>query len=154
MSADAEGNPYIATYSRDQNSEIPQYRLVWYDGKQWRNQQVSNRTTPFSLKGGGTKMISISRPRMVVDGKEAYYIFRDVERGSKVSMYYTHNLHEGKWEVKDLTDFDVDAWEPSHDSELWKTEGKLHLFVQNARQGDGEKQIETEAQTVFVLEVK
>lgn len=154
MSADAEGNPYIATYWRDQNSEIPQYRLVWYDGKQWRNQQVSNRITPFSLKGGGTKMIPISRPRMVVDGKEAYYIFRDVERGSKVSMYYTHDLHEGKWEVKDLTDFDVDAWEPSHDSELWKTERKLHLFVQNTRQGDGEKQIETEAQTVFVLEVK
>lgn len=154
MSADAEGNPFIATYWRDLDSEIPQYRLVWYDGEQWQNQQVSNRTTPFSLKGGGTKMIPISRPRMVVDGQVAYYIFRDVERGSKVSMYYTQDIHKGQWEVKDLTEFSVNAWEPSHDSELWKAENNLHLFVQNTQQGDGEKQIETEAQSVYVLEVK
>lgn len=154
MSADAEGNPFIATYWRDQDSEIPQYRLVWFDGKQWQSQQVSNRTVPFSLKGGGTKMIPISRPRMVVDGNEAYYIFRDEERGSKVSMYYTSNMKEGKWEVKDLTDFAVNAWEPSHDSELWKSDKKLHLFVQDTRQGDGERQMETEPHPVYVLEVK
>ncbi len=148
MSADAEGNPFIATYWRDQDSDIPQYRLVWFDGKQWQSQQVSNRTTPFSLKGGGTKMIPISRPRMVVDKNEAYYIFRDEERGSKVSMYYTKNMKEGKWEVKDLTEFAVNAWEPSHDSELWKSDKKLHLFVQDTRQGDGERQMQTEPQMV------
>ena len=154
MSADAEGNPFIATYWRDQDSDIPQYRLVWFDGKQWQSQQVSNRTTPFSLKGGGTKMIPISRPRMVVDKNEAYYIFRDEERGSKVSMYYTNNMKEGKWEVKDLTEFAVNAWEPSHDSELWKSDKKLHLFVQDTRQGDGERQMQTEPQMVYVLEIK
>lgn len=154
MSTDAEGNPFIATYWRDQDSDIPQYRLVWFDGKQWQSQQVSNRTTPFSLKGGGTKMIPISRPRMVVDKNEAYYIFRDEERGSKVSMYYTKNMKEGKWEVKDLTEFAVNAWEPSHDSELWKSDKKLHLFVQDTRQGDGERQMQTEPQMVYVLEIK
>lgn len=154
MSADADGNPYIATYWRSQDSEVPQYRLVWYDGKQWQSQQVSDRKTPFSLKGGGTKMIPIARPRMVVDGKKSYYVFRDEERGSKVSMYYTNDIHKGKWEVKDLTDFAVNAWEPSHDSELWKMKQKLHLFVQDTRQGDGERQVNTEAQPVYVLEVK
>ena len=154
MSADAEGNPFIATYWRDHDSEIPQYRLVWFDGKQWQNQQVSNRTTPFSLKGGGTKMIPISRPRMVVDKNEAYYIFRDEERGSKVSMYYTKDMKKGKWVVKDLTEFAVNAWEPSHDSELWKSDKKLHLFVQDTRQGDGERQMQTEPQMVYVLEIK
>ena len=72
MRADAAGNPFIATYWRDQDSDIPQYRSVWFDGKQWQSQQVSNRTTPFSLKGGGTKKIPISRPRMAVDKNEAY----------------------------------------------------------------------------------
>ena len=115
---------------------------------------MSNRTTPFSLKGGGTKMIPISRPRMVVNKNEAYYIFRDEERGSKVSMYYTKNMKEGKWEVKDLTEFAVNAWEPSHDSELWKSDKKLHLFVQDTRQGDGERQMQTEPQMVYVLEIK
>lgn len=154
MSADAKGNPYIATYWRDQDSEVPQYRLVWFDGKKWQSQQVSDRKTPFSLKGGGTKMIPIARPRMVVDGKKAYYVFRDEERGSKVSMYYTKNIKKGKWEVKDLTDFAVNAWEPSHDSELWKAENKLHLFVQDSRQGDGERQVKTDAKSVYVLEIK
>ena len=28
------------------------------------------RTTPFSLKGGGAKMIPMARPRIVVDGGE------------------------------------------------------------------------------------
>lgn len=65
MSADASGNPYIATYWRDPDSDVPQYRIVWYDGQMWQNRQVSDRHTPFSLKGGGTKMIPIARPRIV-----------------------------------------------------------------------------------------
>lgn len=154
MSTDADGNPYIATYWRSPDSQVPQYRLVWHDGKKWQSGQVSDRKTPFSLKGGGTKMIPVARPRMVVDGKKAYYVFRDEERGSKVSMYYTKNIKKGKWKVKDLTDFPVNAWEPSHDAELWKAAQKLHLFVQDSRQGDGERQIATEAHPVYVLEVK
>ena len=117
MSTDAGGHPYIATYWRNPDSDVPQYRIVWHDGVNWHNRQVSERKTPFSLKGGGTKMIPMSRPRMVVDNGEVYYLFRDQERGSKVSMYYTKDIQFGEWHVKDLTDFAVNAWEPSHDME-------------------------------------
>ena len=99
-------------------------------------------------------MIPIARPRMVVDRKRGYYLFRDAERGSRVSMYYTKNIRKGKWRVRDLTDFTVDAWEPSHDAELWKTEQKLHLFVQQTHQGDGERAVESHASEVYVLEVE
>ena len=152
MSADANGNPYIATYWRDSSSDIPQYRMVWKDGTTWRQQQVTDRKTPFSLKGGGTKMIPIARPRIVVEGDEVFYIFRDAERGSRVSMAHTTDVSAGKWQVTDLTDFAVNAWEPSHDTELWKKQRKLHLFVQDSRQGDGERTIEVEPQMVYVLE--
>lgn len=154
MSADAAGNPYIATYWRDADSEVPQYRLVWHDGAQWQSQQISDRQSPFSLKGGGTKMIPIARPRMVVHKKRGYYLFRDAERGSKVSMYYTKNIRKGKWHAKDLTDFSVDAWEPSYDAELWKARRKLHLFVQETHQGDGERTVEGKPTPVYVLEVE
>ena len=153
MSADAEGNPYIATYWRDADSKVPQYRLVWFDGKQWNSRQVSNRVTPFSLSGVGTKMIPVARPRIVVDGKKAYYVFRDEERGSKVSMAYTEDVDKGEWKVTDLTDFAVDAWEPSHDTELWKQRKQFHLFVQHTKQGDGEQTVAFEPQPVYVLEV-
>lgn len=153
MSADSDGHPYIATYWRDTDSDIPQYRLVWHDGREWKNRQVSQRQTPFSLKGGGTKMIPIARPRIAVDGKEIFYLFRDEERGSKVSLAHAADLTKEQWEYLDLTDFSVDAWEPSHDTELWKQRHKLHLFVQQTRQGDGERTVEFEPQMVYVLEV-
>ena len=55
--------------------------------------------------------------------------------------------------MKDLTDFSVDAWEPSYDTELWKTHKKLHIFVQETHQGDGEKVKDSEATPVYVLEI-
>ena len=153
MSTDAEGHPYIVTYWRDADSEVPQYRLVWNDGKGWQNRQIMNRSQGFTLKGGGTKMIPISRPRIAVDKGKAYFVFRDAERGSKVSVAYTENVKSGEWQVKDLTDFSVDAWEPSCDTELWKTQKRLHVFVQETHQGDGEKVKDSAATPVYVLEV-
>lgn len=156
MTADTKGNPFIATYWRDAGSDVPQYRLVWHDGGKWNMSTVGNRTAPFSLSGGGTKMIPISRPRIVSDGKKACYIFRDQERGSKVSIAYTPHLGKSDWQIKDVTDFSVDAWEPSHDLNLWNTKRKLHVFVQPTHQGDGEKvaQDVEPTSTVYVLEVK
>lgn len=157
MTADLQGNPYIATYWRDQDSDTPQYRVIWHDGTHWQQQQVSQRTTPFSLSGGGTKLIPIARPRLVIKEEKkqikAYYIFRDEERGSRVSMAYTQDLKKGKWQFKELTDFAVDAWEPSLDAELWREKKQLHIYVQRASQGDGEQVTQTEAQPVYVLEV-
>ena len=153
MSADSEGHPYIATYWRSEDSDVPQYRMVWHDGERWNMRQVSQRQAPFSLKGGGTKMIPIARPRIVADGQKVYYVFRDEERGSKVSLAYTDNVAKGQWTVTDLTDSAVDAWEPSHDAELWKQKKQLHLFVQHTFQGDGERTVNAEPQPVFVLEV-
>lgn len=155
MTADASGNPFIATYCRDQDSEVPQYRLVWHDGKKWQMSSVGNRATPFSLSGGGTKMIPIARPRIVSDGKKACYIFRDQERGSKVSVAYTPHLGKKDWIVSDLTDFSVDAWEPSYDMNLWNEKRKLHVFVQTSHQGDGEKVADTNhlSEPVYVMEI-
>lgn len=164
MSTDKKGHPYIATYWRSEDSDVPQYRLVWNDGKGWQEAQVSDRRTPFTLKGGGTKMIPIARPRIVTDGKRAWYIVRDEEQGSKVSVYYNDDMRHlacdsavlvgSEWKLYDLTDFPVNAWEPSYDTELWKKQRKLHIFVQDTRQGDGERTVAVEPQPVYVLEMK
>lgn len=139
MSADMDGNPLIATYWRDENSRVPQYRLVRHNGEEWIMTTIGNRKAPFSLSGGGTKMIPISRPRIISDGKSAFYLFRDEERGSKVSMAYTKDLQRDNWEIRDLTDFSVDAWEPTYDINLWNNHKMLNIFVQTTHQGDGEK---------------
>lgn len=161
MTVDEEGRPYIATYWREAGSRIPQYRLVYRDSAGWQVRQVSDRTTPFSLAGGGTKRIPIARPRLVVDvdslsgAKRICYIFRDEERGNRVSVAETDDLHrDAPWTVRDLTSFPVDAWEPSFDPELWKSKRQLHLFVQRTAQGDGEHLGSIPAQPVYVLEYK
>ncbi len=156
MTADSNGHPYIATYWREQGSDVPQYRLVWNDGKKWNMSTVGRRTTPFSLSGGGTKMIPISRPRIASDGKQAYFIFRDTERGSKVSVAHTPALGKKDWSVADVTDFSVDAWEPSLDINLWNSKNKLNIFVQTTNQGDGERiAFNSEHSTpVYVLEIE
>lgn len=156
MTADSDGHPYIATYWRNADSDVPQYRLVWNDGTGWKMNEVGHRTGAFSLAGGGTKMIPISRPRIACDGNRAYYIFRDSDRGSKVTMAYTPEIGKKDWIVKDMTDFSVDAWEPSFDTNLWNNARKLHIYVQSAHQGDGEKIAETSEITspVYILEIK
>ncbi|MCD8226695.1 MAG: BNR repeat-containing protein [Bacteroides ovatus] len=158
MTADKQGNPYIATYWREADSQVPQYRIIYFDGKKWNQQQVSNRTTPFSLSGGGTKQIPISRPHLVIKEKgnqySAWFIFRDEERENKVSLAYSADLLSGDWKIEDLTDFPVDSWEPSHDTELWKQQQKLHIYVQRTGQGDGERTVDIAPQPVYVLEVE
>ncbi len=153
MTADTSSHPYIVTYWRSQDSEIPQYRIIWNDGDKWNHRQITNRTQPFSLSGGGTKMIPISRPRVVAEGDYIGVVFRDRERGGVVSMAETNNGADGDWTVKDVTNFDVDAWEPSIDTQLWRDNKKLHIFVQPTHQGDGEKAIESAPTTVSVLEI-
>lgn len=154
MTADSEGHPYIATYWRDAGSDVPQYRLVWHDGAEWHTCAVSQRTQAFSLSGGGTKMIPVSRPRIVADGQRIAMIFRDAERGSKVSIAYSDNGPGGPWRTADLTDYSVDAWEPSFDTDLWRDRGLLHIFVQRTSQGDGERVVDTSPTPVSILEIK
>ena len=151
MTADPQGRPCIATYWRARGDSIPQFRLVRYDGAAWSAAQVGERRTPFSLSGGGTKSIPISRPQIVTDGKRTLLIYRDAERGSRVTLASSRDLR--RWRVRDLTQDPVDAWEPSLDYERWKREGVLDLFVQRVGQGDGEKTVDLPPQPVRILEV-
>lgn len=155
MSADKKGNPFIAAYWKGEGETAPQYKFVYKDKDGWKCKKVAERTTDFSLRGNGTKMIPIARPRLAVDSKgKVYYIFRDVERGSKVSMAFSGDSSRDNWTVSDLTDFSVDAWEPSYDTNLWNDKGRLHIYVQCASQGDGEKVKESTPTPVYVLEVE
>ncbi|OQP63418.1 neuraminidase [Niastella vici] len=158
MNTDDAGHPYIATYWRDSSSTVPQYRLVYNEGQHWIAQRVSHRTTPFSLSGGGTKRIPISRPQLLIadlnGAVQAVLIFRDAERNDKVSVLQCNDITQRRWEVKDLTTEPVGLWEPSYDTDSWKKNKVLHLFVERVEQGDAETTKAIEPQPVQVLEWK
>jgi hypothetical protein len=158
MSADAAGRPFIASYWRDSASAVPQYRLVYMGRSGWQTNTLDFRTTPFSLSGGGTKRIPISRPQVMVSGKgrkaSVVLIFRDEERGSKVSVAYREKIRSKRWQIRDLTAESVGSWEPSYDTELWSEKSILNLFVQKVEQVDAEGTANLPPQMIKVLEWK
>ncbi|USX20226.1 BNR repeat-containing protein [Oxalobacteraceae bacterium OTU3REALA1] len=158
MAADRDGNPYIASYWRDAGSTVPQYHVVFHTGAGWTARSLDFRKTGFSLSGQGTKRIPIARPQIMVDAGPGtgtpggLLVFRDEERGSKVSVVSISDFVGGKWRVDDLTTASVGAWEPSFDTELWRRNGVLSLFVQDVQQVDGEGQAAVPPRPVRVLD--
>jgi hypothetical protein len=156
MFADAKGRPYIATYWRPEDTNVPQYHLIYHDGTKWQNFQISDRTSPFSLSGRGEKRIPISRCQIFADSDsgtdKVYILFRDIERQDKVSLAICDDLSARQWQIRDLTDFPVGMWEPSYDTELWKKSKKLHVFLQKVGQGDGGALEDVPPQMISILE--
>lgn len=156
MTADSHGNPIIATYWREKSDGGPHYRVIYHDGKAWQTATVYERKTSFSLSGVGTKLIPIARPQIMVyekGGKKgAVLVFRDHERGDRVSVAFNNHFPAAPWELAYLTREGVGAWEPSYDTELWKEKRLLHLFVQKVVQLDGEGLADAKPEMVSVLE--
>jgi hypothetical protein len=158
MAADKAGHPYIITYWRAEGTTVPQYQLIYNDGSKWITQQVTDRKTPFTLSGGGTKRIPISRPVILINDKngmqKAYVIYRDIEQQDKVTAAVCEDIKSGKWAIKTISKQSVDLWEPSYDTELWKHRGVINLFLQKVEQGDGEKTEDVPPSPISVLEWK
>lgn len=158
MATDEDGKPYIATYWRPAGTSVPQYRLVYFNGTKWLTQQIASRQTPFSLSGGGTKKIPIARPQIMVSNTKgklmAIVLYRDIERGSVASLAKCSNLLKNLWQIEDITKTSLESWEPSYDTELWKTSRKLNIFIQKTGQGDGEKLDTMQPQPVYILSYK
>lgn len=159
MCADAQGRAYIATYWRPQGTMVPQYHLVYQDSSSWKVSQVTRRVTPFTLSGGGTRRIPVSRPQILIRSTkaktEAFLIFRDIERQNRVSVATCADLNRRTpWVIRDLTTSSVGMWEPTYDVAVWNKKKELHLLVQEVGQGDAEGLEDLAPQMISVLEWK
>jgi hypothetical protein len=157
MCTDGKGNPIIASYWKGKNN-MPQYQVIYQQGKKWKLKDAGFRNTNFSLSGVGTKKIPISRPQVLSWGKgkktTIALIFRDEERGNKVSMAVNRIYRNNNWTLSDLIQTGMGEWEPTYDTELWKNKKQLHLFVQKVEQADKEGVTKNPPQMVQVLQVK
>lgn len=154
MTADINSTPYITSYWRDVDSSVPQYRILFKSGDNWKLVYESQRTTPFSLTEGQLlgNRFPISRPKILIDDYgHCFLFFSDVERSSMVSLAYCEDRGKTQWKTVDLTNYSVEAWEPTYDRERWKREKVIDLFVQKVSQG---KDLKTEPEMARVLEVR
>ena len=153
MTVDSKGRPLVSTYWRPEGTDVPQYHLIYYDGKKWQTTQIGRRRTPFTLSGPGTKYLPISRPQVLADTKDRVYIvFRDTERNNRVSLAISEDPERKIWQIQDLTTDSVGDWEPSYDPILWQRENILHLFLQKVTQRDLDLLEDIPPQMVSVLE--
>jgi hypothetical protein len=155
MYAGSGGQIFIATYHKGIGG-VPQYQLVYHTGRKWEKTDLGFRKTDFSLSGQGTKKIPISRPQVIAwnKGKKLYaaLIFRDLERGSVVSIATSVIKKKFNWKLYDLPAGPVGEWEPVYDTDQWKAQQQLHLFIQPVTQADAEAVVKAVPTLVKLLE--
>lgn len=156
MTADKNGNPFIATYWTENNKT--DYQIIYLEDGEWKHENTNFRKSSFQLEGVGTKGIPISRPDIAIaessgGSSSIYLLFRDIERGNKVSLAFRNLEKKKPWQVVDLTDYDMGKWEPNYDLQLWKKEQKLHVFAQKVTQVDREGLAEVLPTVVRIIEV-
>ncbi len=158
ITTDAAGHPAIASYWTAVGDSITQFYVVYHNGEKWNLSKASSRTTAFSLSGGGTRRIPISRPQLLAKSLGAdtrfFLVYRDAEANNCVVVATAVSGENMVWQQKVLHELEVGQWEPSYDTELWRHKGVFALFVQKTGQGSGdEKPEELDAQMVKVLQM-
>lgn len=158
MTADEDGNAYIATYFKEHPDSCTQFFIIYQHNDEWNITQTTNRTLDFQLGGVGSRSIPISRPQLIAGNvqneKTLCLIYRDEELNNNIAFAYWQPNKMKHWKQKIVSPYPVDRYEPSYDSEKWKREKQLDLYFQRVGQGQGEGLSETNDQTVGVLEIK
>ncbi len=156
MALDSHNRPHIAFYADDPDG-VPQYQYLWFDGKVWHHQIVSNRTQAFSLQGGGTLQIPISRPEIVIDRQDNVYIItRGDHTGNRMAatclpapkfIFQPENIR---------TIFDQDAGfsEPIIDRTNWWKNGVLTMAFQFNSQPNGDLSVVNQFNPIILIEIK
>lgn len=140
MALDSKNRPHIVFYANDED-KIPQYQHIWFDGKTWQHSFASNRQESFSLSGGGTLQIPISRPDILVDDKDnVYMIHRGKETRERMAVTFLEAPYY-EYDQKNtiiLYNEDVGFSEPIIDRVRWEKEKVLSILIQNNEQPNGE----------------
>lgn len=156
MALDSEGFAHIAFYANDK-AGIPQYFHLWLADTGWKVRQVSNRDTPFQLKGIGTLPIPISRPEIILDKtNNVHILFRGDISNNRISAYSAaapnYLAHMDEFEI--LWPEDVGYAEPIIDRTRWNKDNVLTLFVQPTNQPNGDIRTNATASPINIINIK
>lgn len=144
MALDSHNRPHIVFYANDTHG-VPQYQHIWFDGETWRQQYFSARTQPFTLQGGGTLQIPISRPEILIDPQDRVYaVYRGDLTENRMAvtqlMGATHNPEavDAPSRITQLWPEPVDYAEPVIDRTRWGESQVLGLLLQRTQQPNGD----------------
>jgi BNR repeat-containing family member len=144
-----DGMPMIATYWKAPQDSVLQYKVVYRSDNNWRTVNTGFRQKDIITEGTGTRHASLSRPQLISweqRGKQAAaLIFRDEGFGNKVSVAVAADINHPDWKLWHSFSEPVGYWEPSYDTERWRNDKILDLFVLYSKAGrDNDKQMKPE----------
>lgn len=154
MVIDSLGYPHIAFYANDETG-IPQYQHVWYDGSRWNCSLLPLNKNAFLLSGRGTLQLPLSRPVLLLDKKDkAYMVFRSLFSKNKLRTVITSPPCYAYYEKDtfDLSEIEVGHSEPVIDHERWERLNILSFYQQKNAQPNGDVGILEEYSPVCIVE--
>jgi hypothetical protein len=135
------GTPAAVTYWEDDDGRL-QYQLCWQAGSSWRASQLSNFTTRFQLRGGGTLPVPHSRPELLVDSDGTILvIFRSSEFHNRLVLreFRPPDYLLAECTEQILVDEDLGFYEPILDRHAWSRSREIVMYVQSCGQTSGEE---------------
>jgi hypothetical protein len=153
------GEPMIATYWKSSTDSVVQYKVVYRDAGNWKLINTGFRQQAVMSGGAGTKHASLSRPQLISwkqRGKQAAaLIFRDEDFGNKISVAVAADISHPDWKLWHSLSEPVGYWEPSYDTERWRKEKILDLFVLYSKAGrDNDKQMKPEESPLRIQSIR
>ncbi len=142
VAADAQSNPFIASYWADTPSAKPSYHIVYARDKQhWRELNAPEPAGNFELGGLGTKNPPISRAVLLIQQHAAatglHLIYRDDFKQGQVIAHSLADIAQPQWRTQVLVNKNMGAWEPSLDITQWYQQQQAQLLLQQVGQDDG-----------------
>lgn len=156
MALDSQGYPHIVFYANDEQS-VPQYQHIWFNGIKWQQTYASNRKEAFTLSGGGTLQIPISRPDLVIDEQDNVYVIHSgQETQQKMAATFLPAPHYvfDTDNIQILYDETIGYAEPIIDHLRWQQEKVLSLLVQHNDQPNGDIGHNTINSPIFIVDIK
>lgn len=132
MAVDSQNRPHIVFYANDENG-IVQYQHLWFDGRKWQHQYISQRKNRLDLCGTNTLRIPISRPDIIIDkANNIFVIYRgDLTDDKMAALFLSHPDYAYEpVNQKILSDEVVGLAEPVIDRVRWQKEQVLSLLIQ------------------------
>lgn len=156
MAVDTKNNPHIVYYAND-DFGIPQYQHLWFDGRAWHCQQLSDRTKPYDLQGGGTLKIPISRPDIVIDKADnVHVIFRgDITSDRMAIMTLKHpNYEHASQSVYVIDEEMLGFTEPVIDRSRWQESEVLSIFIQHCDQPNHDQKHSEKTSSIRIIDLQ
>jgi len=126
---DSHDRLHIASYGSESPGKPPQYQHLWFDGRRWRCDALTDRTATFGLLTWDAPM---SYPEIVIDREDTvYFIYQcDLTRTRLIIQRLDPPDYRPPGKVSELWDEELCHTDPLIDRVRWARDGVLSMLVQ------------------------